>query len=451
MTVLLWFEEAEMLSVELAERIVELTEKDAPQVAGEEHGPLTRIFPMRHSHNFPPSSAERWLACRRSVSFIKSLPTSPRVASRYAAEGTLAHLVADAYLTGKTPDPVGKVVSVDGHDIEITEDMHKYAGLWRDIVKARGGVCSSEHEVDLSSVVGKAAGMFGNLDATVLVDRKLSVFDYKYGRGIEVYPQDNAQLLCYAAGAYYDLTPKEREDVDEIELVIVQPRTPNGDFERSWIISDLDLMRWTDQVLKPAVSAIAGGHEDMSPFVTGEHCRFCPATAHCPGLKARAQQLAVKQFSLQPTEFAGALSDDELGEQMLENNLIQLRIDAVAAEALKRAQAGARIKHHKLVAKRAVRKWKDPLDAAIWLREHGSEEPDWYTRPELKSPAQMEKFLVPQVVAMMNKSIVSKESSGTSLVQATDPRPEVVVKEASEIFSDVPVDAKILNGIQSLL
>src|SRR4029077_19554284 len=147
-------------------------------------------------------------------------------------------------------------MQVDGHDIEITQDMHDHAVQRRDIVKPRGGMCSSEKEGDLVPVVGKNAGMFGNLDATVLVNRRLSVFDYKNGRGIEVYPQDNAQLLCYAAGAYYDLTAKEREDVDEIELVIVQPRTPNGDPERSWVISDLDLMRWADQTLKPPGSPI---------------------------------------------------------------------------------------------------------------------------------------------------------------------------------------------------
>lgn len=149
---------------------------------------------------------------------------------------------------------------------------------------------------------------------------------------------------------------------------------------------------------------------------------------------------AIQQFILPPEQAVGELSDEALGAAMVENELIQHRIDAVAAEALKRAQAGRRIKYHKLVAKRANREWKDPLAAAIWLREHGAETPDWYTKPVLKSPAQIEKLIDKRQHAPMNAEIVKKESSGTSLVRDTDPRPEVVVKDASEIFSDLPVD-----------
>ena len=147
---------------------------------------------------------------------------------------------------------------------------------------------------------------------------------------------------------------------------------------------------------------------------------------------------AIQQFVMPPGQSAGELSDDELGAAMVENELIQLRIDAVAAEALKRAQSGRRIRYHKLVAKRANRQWKDPLAAAIWLREHGSETPDWYTRPELKSPAQIEKLIDKRQHGPMNAEIVTKESSGTSLVRDSDPRPEVAVLDAVDTFSDIP-------------
>jgi hypothetical protein len=394
---------------------------------------------MRHSRDFPPSSSDRWLNCRRSVSFIKSLPASPRVASSYAAEGTVAHDIADRILQGKKLPAVGATTKVDGHDIAVTQDMVNHGQQWREIVLKRGTKFVSEHEVDLTPVVGAKAQMFGNLDARVLEGRKLSILDYKYGRGIEVYPDNNNQLLCYALGEYHALDEDER-DLDEIELVVVQPRTPNGDPERTWTISDLDLIMWGDRVLKPAVEAITSGSADTEPFVTGTHCRFCPAAAHCPGLKERSMKSAIQQFVMSPGEGARELNDDELGAAMVENEMIQLRIDAVAAEALKRAQAGRKIRYHKLVAKRAARHWKDPLAAAIWLREHGNETPDWYTVPELKSPTQIEKLIDKRQHGPMNAEIVTKESSGTSLVRDTDPRAEVAVLGATETFSDIPLD-----------
>jgi len=395
---------------------------------------------MRHSRDFPPSSSERWLQCRRSVSFIKSLPSVARgAASSYAAEGTVAHDIADRILQGKKLPSVGATTKVDGHDIAVTQDMIDHGITWREIVLKRGLKFVSEHEVDLSPLVGPKAGMFGNLDARVLKDRKLSILDYKYGRGIEVYPDNNSQLMCYALGEYYALDEAER-DLDEVELVVVQPRTPNGDPERSWTISDLDLIMWGDKVLKPAVDAITSGYADQEPFVTGDHCRFCPAAAHCPGLKERSMRSAVQQFALPPGEAAGELTDEQLGMAMIENELIQRRIDAVAAEALKRAQSGRKIKYHKLVAKRANRQWKDPLAAAIWLREHGAETPDWYTKPELKSPAQIEKLIDPRQHKPMNAEMVIKESTGTSLVRDTDPRAEVAVLDAVDTFSDIPAE-----------
>jgi hypothetical protein len=412
---------------------------------------------MRHSRDFPPSSSERWLNCRRSVSFIKSLPTVPRgTASSYAAEGTVAHDIADRILTGKKLPAVGASTQVDGHDIAVTQDMVEHGTLWREIVLKRiqepGSQLVSEHEVDLGPVVGAKAQMFGNLDARVLADRKLSILDYKYGRGIEVYPDNNTQLLCYALGEYYALDEAER-DIDEVELVVVQPRTPSGDPERSWTISDLDLIMWGDKVLKPAVEAITSGQADSEPFVTGGHCRFCPAAAHCPGLKERSMKAAIQQFVMPPDQSSRELTDDELGAAMVENELIQRRIDAVAAEALRRAQTGRKIKYHKLVAKRASRQWKDPLAAAIWLREHGNETPDWYTRPELKSPTQIEKLIDKRQHGPMNQEIVTKESTGTSLVRDTDPRAEVSVLDAAGTFSDIPsekvVDPFALGAVGS--
>src|SRR5882672_9580016 len=81
---------------------------------------------MNGHSNLGPSSAERWFNCPKSVSLSAALP--PQKASQYAAEGTVAHTLAEQYVTGKIDyldltDKVGAAVKQDGYEIEITDEM----------------------------------------------------------------------------------------------------------------------------------------------------------------------------------------------------------------------------------------------------------------------------------------------------------------------------------------
>jgi hypothetical protein len=99
------------------------------------------------------SSSARWLHCPGSVPLARPYLGGP--ASSYAAEGTVAHTIAQAALAKEPLPAIGATVTVDGHEILVTEEMLDAVNEYLDIVrpllaKAQdGGV---EIRVHISSV-----------------------------------------------------------------------------------------------------------------------------------------------------------------------------------------------------------------------------------------------------------------------------------------------------------
>jgi hypothetical protein len=413
-----------------------------------------------HSRDFPPSSSKRWLTCPRSVSFINSLPQVPRQSSVYAAEGTAAHTVADMMLSGFTPHPVGTTLDVDGHVVPITHEMIDHGQTYVDAVdelaEAEPGACviHSEVRVKLDELVGKAAGCMGTCDALIVGKRNLVVVDYKYGRGIEVDVNDNPQIMLYALGAYYGLDSGERANVDTVTLVVVQPRIPGGAPVKVQRMYLLDLLRWGHEVVQPTVARVMSGVADGDPFVPSSECRFCPAAAHCPGLRQRSQQTARQVFGNTPltalleeqpvqttarlTQGVSALSDEDLASALEESALVKACIEAIAAEALQRAASGRSIPRHKIVAKRGVRQWVDETETVLALCRLGLGT-EKFVPQVLRSPAQIEKLL-PKATRKSLTNLVKVVSSGVSLVKDTDPRPAVATENAASAFGAALLD-----------
>jgi hypothetical protein len=110
---------------------------------------------------------------------------------------------------------------------------------------------------------------FGSCDFHVLLlDDTLYVVDYKHGVGVEVVPEDNAQLLLYAAGLAdkYGL-----EDDARLILVACQPRHPSGGWRQAEY-----RVRYAREY-----AAWAGERIKTVEYVVGPHCRFCPAMLIC--------------------------------------------------------------------------------------------------------------------------------------------------------------------------
>ena len=237
------------------------------------------------------SSSARWMACPGSVPLAR--PYLGGTASSYAAEGTVAHTIAQAALAKEPLPPIGALVTVDGHDILVTEEMLDAVNEYLDIVrpllaKAQdGGV---EIRVHISSVP-PTAECYGTADFVAVVGRKLFVVDLKYGKGVHVHVANNSQALFYALAVVETLHLDGL--IDEIEIIVCQPRI-DGAERQSWEIDIIDLWMWRDAKLIPAVQRILDGDQSLQD---GPWCRFCPALAICPLKHELAMQGASEAFN----------------------------------------------------------------------------------------------------------------------------------------------------------
>ena len=384
------------------------------------------------------SSSARWLACPGSVPLARPYLGGP--ASSYAAEGTVAHTIAQAMLAKEASPPIGAMVTVDGHEVLVTEEMLDAVDVYLDIVrpllaKAQdGGV---EIRVHISSVP-PTAECYGTADFVAIIGRKLFIVDLKYGKGVHVSVANNSQALFYALAVVETLHLDGL--IDEIEITICQPRI-DGAERQSWTIDVIDLWIWRDSKLIPAVQRILDGDPSLQD---GPWCRFCPALAICPLKHELAYQAAEDAFD---TGFDDMRNNDDLPPEGVAERLnLALRledwIDKLKEHAALMIHRGEDVPGFKLVEGRSNRKWAgEDSDILRELVERGKFTPQdaerFYKPAELQSPAGIEKTLKrmgrTQTQFLLN-GLINKPTGKPSLVPANDPRPAMAILTAREAF-----------------
>lgn len=340
---------------------------------------------MQHS-KVGASSAYRWMKCPGSVALIEQAP--PQESSPYAEEGTAAHELAEECLRNgeNAADHIGTVYN----SYEVTEEMAEAVQIYLDAVRSDVktlGLTEEHLQVEKRFHLDDIdEDCFGTNDACIGEPfGKLIVHDYKHGQGKVVEVEENPQLMYYALGAM------KGEDYEEIELVVTQPRAyhPDGPVRR-WKTSPERLLSFADELRK----SVAATREKDARIEAGDHCKFCPALAICPAVRGHAQELAnidFENFSMEPVlPRPDTFRVEELGNVLNSIKLIRDWFTEVEKYAQHLALNGTEVPGHKLVAKRAHRKWIDENDVIDHLfDEYGDE---IFVAPKLKSPAQMEKL-----------------------------------------------------------
>jgi hypothetical protein len=380
----------------------------------------------RQHSRFAPSALKRILTCPRSVALAEALGATGR-ASIYAAEGSVAHVVAESYLGegGITAPRVGTIVMHDGYEIVVDSDMHRFGKAYAQYVFSLmepGDKLYIEQTVRLDAIVGEDANMYGHCDAVIWSPRRrrLIVVDYKYGRGVKVSALDNPQMKAYALGAMFTLADIDPDEVRTVETHVFQPRVSSSTPPDEMHV--LDLLEWGHGEVAPTLAMIEADGAISRPYVTGDHCRFCPAKSQCPALRERVLQAAQRAFAEAPLP-PSLLSEDEIAEALKEVEIARAWFDAVESEALRRAKAGKTIPGRKLVESRGRRVWKDPMMVGAWMADNGYEPDEFLTERELKSVAQIEKVLSTGDLARQDfKELWTTKSSSQTLAPVSDNR-----------------------------
>lgn len=372
------------------------------------------------------SGMHRWAECPGSVRLSAGI-TAP--SSFYAAEGTVAHDLAEACLTSKVPADtyLGTVRVRDGHEIAITEEMCDavdfYCNEIRGVLSPGEDQLYVEHKFDLSAI---HKGLFGTADAVTWHpgERVLQVFDFKYGAGVMVDVTDNPQLKYYGLGALLTL----KLPATKVVLHIIQPRIESeAGRHRFQVIDAIDMLDFKVDLIQFAKAT----EDPNAALKSGEHCKFCPAAGVCPLLHEQA--LAAAQTVFSP---AAPYDPAKLAEALRLAPTLKAWASSVTEFAYAEAEQGRCPPGYKLVAKRANRKWRDEPAAIRALTQAGLGEPELYGEPSLKSPAAIEKQLGKKEFATVAGEFVVTESSGHTLAPLDDKRPPVK-PTAQEAFSPI--------------
>jgi hypothetical protein len=407
---------------------------------------------------FAPSATKRILECPGSVELSKHVEDR---AGFFAAQGSVAHKLAEEVLAGKTVKLSGHVETFEGREIEIDDEQEAailtYVNYVDELRRRRtsqqhGGWVRLEETVNLEPIWQMLAkrkppgDVFGHLDCGAWFpdEGELVIADYKHGSGNAVEVRDNPQMFVYALGLLGGVLLNAM--VKKITIVVVQPRCdhPDGPI-RFFSIPTVDLFMWAAETYIPTIEAAAkpGAKLSASP----ENCKFCPAKAECPELRKTALAAARQDFDdvvdsdplahRPPPPEPTVLSNGELGAIMDRADLIETWVDAIRNEAAHRLEHGQEVPGWKLVAKRAQRKWADETQAEALLAQAVGERA---YKSSLISPAQAEKLVKKPHWNATFAPLVSQVSSGTTLAPASDKR-AAVLKGAASQFDELPSPA----------
>jgi len=360
---------------------------------------------MKHSSVVGGSTAKRVIGCPGSVALCAKMP--PKPSSKYADEGTLLHSVMDKILAdGVTPE---SLIGMKYENIELTQELldeKVYPAL-----KALDEIDpNKEMEYATETKVGFGdflPGVFGSTDLLGRIGKRAFILDWKFGSGVPVPADDNPQLMFYAAAAMR--TPEVQwvfDECDEIECIIVQPPSV-----KRWVTTTKRIKAFEQEL----ATAVKIAQMPDAPLKTGDHCRWCAAKPTCPKMTGAVDRALHSQLDI--------LNVEQISQYLAKADLLEQWIADTRALAHQILEAGKPVPGYKLVAKRAIRQWADEAYTADILGDLLDK--DELFTSKIISPAQAEKLLKKKGYPLQDNLVVAV-SSGSTLVEESDPRPAVL-------------------------
>ena len=361
---------------------------------------------VQHSRVVGGSTAKRVISCPGSVALCAKMP--PKPSNKYADEGTLLHSVMDKILAdGVTPE---SLIGMQYEDITLTQELldeKVYPALQAldEIDPNKEMEYATETKVGFGDFL---PGVFGSTDLLGRIGRRAFILDWKFGSGVAVGAEDNPQLMFYAAAAMR--TPEVQwvfEGCDEIECIIVQPPSV-----KRWVTTTKRIKLFEQEL----ATAVKISQMPDAPLNAGDHCRLCAAKPTCPKMTGAVERALHSQIDI--------LNTEQIANYLKKADMLEQWIADVRGLAHQILEVGKPVPGYKLVAKRATRQWIDEDKALVELMNAGLAEDD-VTVTKVISPAQAEKVLKKCKIDFPSDLVVAV-SSGSTLVEDSDPRPAVL-------------------------
>ena len=359
---------------------------------------------------FSPSRLSRILACPGSVQACRGNQTTK--SSKYAEEGTLLHLAMTKAMEGVPIDKhMLKPVILESEQLEALQDCYKYANELSQFTNTGVGI---EKEVTLEGF--GIPEIYGTCDIVMRMVNPdvIHIIDWKFGKGVPVYAEENDQLIAYALGAVEDA--KFLNMYQEIWLHIAQPRL--NTFSR-WQLTQERANEWLDNARKAVLMASSKN----APIIPGEkQCRWCDVKQICPERLASAEKIAASVFAAHIEVRDNCVDEERLAQLMLQVPQLESYISDLQDYVKSRLLAGNEFPHFKMVEGRSTRVWLDEEVALKTLEEHLPLEQLYETKA--KSLAKVEKELpAPERKAAWFVELIHKPHGAPTLVNELDKRP----------------------------
>jgi len=324
-------------------------------------------------------------------------PPSPE--SEYAREGTALHEIAARCLTENRAPLDADLWGALERTPERVEVVSAYVAHVRMLVALDDAAPLIEHRVyfgfstpaSLTTSTGEF-DCYGTADALVWTRTRLIVADLKTGAGVDVDAQDNDQLAIYALAAL-DSNPGLAQDITDVELHIVQPRTSRE--PKVWAISRVDLED-RRQTYKRAIVAgravLARQEARPEHYGPGEWCRFCGKVATCEARQSYALVAAQGMFDALDAPRPSVplpvdMTADQIRAVLDRADVLVDWLKLVRDEASNRLARGASVPGYKLVTRQGNRQWRDEQAARLALETLGVDP----VETTMRSPASIER------------------------------------------------------------
>ena len=398
------------------------------------------------------SSAKRWLTCTPSARLGERLTSRfGSESSPYAQEGTKAHALAEIkvrkafYAAAGMTTTVYSRMSEEERDAytginafrydalrlelgDIPSDMEHATDAYCDVVmekylSAKDRDPSTrlllEQRLDYSRWVPSG---FGTGDCVIVSDSLLEVCDYKHGMGIPVDAVDNPQLRLYGLGAIDKFG--QLYDFPAVRMTIIQPRLESVSEET---LDREALLDWAETEVREKAQLAWKGIGD---FVSGDHCRFCPAKAVCSARVAEALKLFRYGF-----ETPGLIPDEQVPGILETLDTAEAWIKDFRAYVEKQALNGQKFPGWKLVrGKKPNRRWADPEEVRAQLLRAGYA-PGQIETTSLKPVGEIEKTIGAKAFRALVGGLVAQGEGRLTLVPESDKRLEYASADAA--FADL--------------
>lgn len=390
--------------------------------------------PSKHAR-LGASKAYQWLACTPSIRLEEGM--APDESSVAAAEGTLAHAIAEQHmrqlLDGKRVRTGAKLRGDPLYRPVMEEHVSTYTDYLMEVLtearqRTPDAIMLLEERVDFSDIVPEG---FGTSDAILIADGTMHIFDFKYGKGVPVSAVENPQMRLYALGALAEYGALY--DLHTVVTHIIQPRLDSITRETMDVS---ELTRWGDEFVKPRAQKAYAGEGKPTP---GEHCRFCRFRNCCRAYAMR--QLAMEQIEVdtstnEPRE-PEALTPGEISKVLASVDELTRWAKSVKDWALDQCvNHGVSFPGWKLVEGRSNRVVSDDISAINALHAAGFE-PGQVMK--LRGLTELEELVGKKKLAEVLDGLIIKPAGKPVLAREDDKRPEISsAARAKSVFT--PLD-----------